>query len=66
MGRAGAASSRGEAPASVIGGTYRIGDQTSAYLGLGNILGSVGTAGASAHVNTALATIGGALRFFNS
>jgi hypothetical protein len=34
-----------------------------AYLGLGNIFGSVGTAGASADVNTALATIGGRYGF---
>jgi hypothetical protein len=46
-----------------MGGTYRIGDQASAYLGIGNILGSVGSAGASADVNTALATIGGRYGF---
>ena len=62
-GRAGAASSTERSAGSVIGGTYRIGDQTSAYLGLGNILGSVGSAGASADVNTALATIGGRYGF---
>jgi protein-tyrosine phosphatase len=62
-GRAGAASSTERSAGSVIGGTYRIGDQTSAYLGIGNILGSVGTAGASADVNTALATIGGRYGF---
>ena len=62
-GRAGAASSTERSAGSVIGGTYRIGDQASAYLGLGNILGSVGSAGASADVNTALATIGGRYGF---
>ena len=62
-GRAGAASSTERSAGSVIGGTYRIGDQTSAYLGLGNILGSVGSAAASADVNTALATIGGRYGF---
>src|ERR1019366_3163264 len=62
-GRTGFASSTERSAGTVMGGTYRIGDQTSAYLGLGNILGSVGSAGASADVNTALATIGGRYGF---
>jgi protein tyrosine/serine phosphatase len=62
-GRTGFASSTERSAGSVMGGTYRIGDRTSAYLGLGNILGSVGSAGASADVNTALATIGGRYGF---
>jgi protein-tyrosine phosphatase len=62
-GRTGFASSTERSAGTVMGGTYRIGDQASAYLGLGNILGSVGSAGASADVNTALATIGGRYGF---
>src|ERR1035437_8837829 len=58
-GLAGVARSTERSAGSVMGGTYRIGDRTSAYLGIGNILGSVGSAGASADLNTALATIGG-------
>ncbi len=61
--RAGAASSTEQSAGSVVGATYRINDRVSAYLGIGDDCGSVGSAGASATLDTVLATIGGRYAF---
>jgi len=57
--RAGTASSTEQSAGSVVGATDRINDRASANLGIGYDWGSVGSAGASANLNTVLATIGG-------
>jgi protein tyrosine/serine phosphatase len=57
--RAGTASSTEQRAGSVVGVTYRINDRASANLGVGDDWGSVGSAGASANLNTVLATMGG-------
>jgi protein-tyrosine phosphatase len=48
---------------SVIGATQRIDSRTSVYMGVGYNWGSVGSAGASADMDTGLATIGGRYGF---
>jgi uncharacterized protein with beta-barrel porin domain len=62
-GRAGNAGSTEASAGSVIGATYRIDDRASAHLGIGYNWGSVGSAGASATVNTVLVTTGGRYGF---
>jgi outer membrane autotransporter protein len=46
-----------------MGATYRVDHQFSAYFGIGDIWGSVASAGASADINTAVATFGGRYGF---
>ncbi len=58
-GGAGIAGSSERSAGTVIGSTYRIDNQTSANVGIGYNSGTLGSAGASASVNTALVTIGG-------
>ncbi len=64
-GRAGVAGSTEYNAGTLIGATHRFNSQTSADLGIGYDWGSVGTAGASATLNTFLATIGGRYGFSN-
>jgi protein-tyrosine phosphatase len=47
----------------VVGATYRIDTQASAYLGIGYDWGTVGSAGANADVGAALGTFGGRYAF---
>lgn len=62
-GHVGVAGSTERSAGSIIGATYRIDERASAYLGIGDIWGQVASAGASADVNTAVATIGGRFGF---
>jgi uncharacterized protein with beta-barrel porin domain len=62
-GRAGVAGSTERSAGSVMGATYRIDHRASAYLGIGDIWGSVGSAGASANIDTGVATFGGRYGF---
>jgi len=62
-GHAGVANSTERSAGEVVGATYRVNDRASAYLGIGNDWGSVGSAGATANVTTVLATIGGRYGF---
>jgi protein tyrosine/serine phosphatase len=62
-GRAGVASSTEQSAGSVVGATYRIDDRASANFGIGENWGAVGSAGATAYVDTVLATIGGRYGF---
>ncbi|MGO9919504.1 MAG: tyrosine-protein phosphatase, partial [Isosphaeraceae bacterium] len=63
-GRAGAASSTEGSGGSLVGVTYRASEQFCADLGIGVTAGSVGSAGASAAVDTVPLTLGGRLGFF--
>ena len=47
----------------LVGVTYRIADPLSAFIGVGDNVGSVASAGAGASVNTGLATFGGRYGF---
>jgi protein-tyrosine phosphatase len=58
-GGAGIAASSEHSAGTVMGSTYRISNQASAYAGIGYNSGTVGSAGASAGVEMALITIGG-------
>ncbi len=58
-GGAGIASSFERSAGTVIGSTVRIDGRTSATVGIGYNSGTVGSAGASANVNTGVLTIGG-------
>ena len=62
-GRSGVAGSTERSGGSIIGATYRIDERTSAYVGIGDIWGQVASAGGSADVNTAVATIGARFGF---
>jgi protein tyrosine/serine phosphatase len=62
-GHAGVANSTERSAGEVVGATYRVNDRASAYLGIGDEWGSVGSAGATANVTTVLATIGGRYGF---
>uniref|UniRef100_I2Q596 Protein tyrosine/serine phosphatase n=1 Tax=Desulfovibrio sp. U5L TaxID=596152 RepID=I2Q596_9BACT len=62
-GRAGISPSTERSAGSVLGATSRLSDRASATLGLGYTWGLVESAGASATVNTVLATIGGRYGF---
>lgn len=59
----GLASSTEYSAGTVVGATYRINSQASAHLGVGYNWGSVGSADATATVNTVLATLGGRYGF---
>ena len=61
--RSGVASSTEYSAGSVMGATYRINSQASANIGVGYNWGSVGSADATATVNTVLATLGGRYGF---
>ena len=58
-GGAGIAGSSERSAGTVIGSTYRIDGRTSATVGVGYNSGTVGSAGASANVNTGVLTMGG-------
>jgi protein tyrosine/serine phosphatase len=58
-GGAGIAGSSERSAGTVVGSTYRIDRQTSTNVGIGYNSGTVGSAGASASVNTAVLTVGG-------
>jgi protein-tyrosine phosphatase len=62
-GRAGFASSTERSAGTVVGATYRIDHRASAYFGIGDDWGSVGSAGGSADIDTGVATIGGRYGF---
>ncbi len=62
-GGAGIAGSFERSAGTIIGSTYRIDSQTSATAGISYNSGTVGSAGASASVNTGVLTIGGRYAF---
>lgn len=62
-GRAGVASSTEWSAGPIVGATYRIDDRASAYVAVGENWGAVGSADATANVDTVLATIGGRYGF---
>jgi protein-tyrosine phosphatase len=62
-GHGGAAGSSEQSAGPVMGATYRIDMRTSVYLGIGYDWGTVGSAGATADVGTALGTVGGRYAF---
>ena len=62
-GRAGTADSTELSAGPLIGATYRLADQASVNLGIGYSWGEVGSAGATAAVNTSLVTLGGRYAF---
>jgi len=62
-GRAGVASSTEGSGGSLVGVTYRMSEQFSADVGVGFASGSVGSAGASAAVDTVPVTLGGRFGF---
>ena len=63
-GRDGFANSTESNGGSLVGVTYRVADPICAFLAVGDNAGSVASAGASAQVNTGLATFGGRYGFF--
>jgi len=62
-GHGGAAASSEQSAGTLMGATYRIDMQASAFMGLGFDWGNVGSASASADVGTVLATFGGRYAF---
>jgi len=63
QGRTGIANSTERSAGSLVGATYRLSDQASATFGLGYHGGTVESTGATATINTLLATIGGRYGF---
>jgi len=63
QGRTGIANSTERSAGSLVGATYRLSDQASATFGLGYHGGTVESAGATATINTLLATVGGRYGF---
>ena len=62
--QAGIAGSTADGGGTLVGATYRLGEQISADLGIGYTAGTVGSAGACAEVHAAPVTLGGRLGLF--